>query len=215
MSRIITPAENELPQAALRAGRKSDALNLLLNDPGALNRFDMFQQTPLHIAAEKGFDDMVALFLQRGAKANPADKNNWTPLHRYENSVQFTDVERLTYSLSSPSACAKAHWRSAKLLLENGANPTLLTMEGTSALHYIVRHAWVQKELCNEVLTLMVEKGADVNAQNLHMDTPLHHANLRVGIAESITFLVQHGANINLPNGYEYLQKFSNFCQSN
>ena len=88
----------------------------------------------------------------------------------------------------------------AKLLLENGANPSLLTCEGATALHYIVRHPWKKPELCEEVMRLFIEKGADVNAQNHHMDTPLHGASLFSGPSEAIKFLVQHGATVNLPN---------------
>lgn len=79
-----------LPHAALRDGRKSDALNILLADPDSLHAYDDSRQTPLHIAADKGFEDMVALFLQRGAKVNAIDTNGgWTPLHRYHSHWQL------------------------------------------------------------------------------------------------------------------------------
>eukprot|EP01087_Luapelamoeba_hula_P010678 TRINITY_DN2831_c3_g1_i2.p1 TRINITY_DN2831_c3_g1~~TRINITY_DN2831_c3_g1_i2.p1 ORF type:complete len:1061 (+),score=149.31 TRINITY_DN2831_c3_g1_i2:81-3263(+) len=176
---LTPPPSLPLPHGALRDGRKSDALNLLLNDPDALYAYDQFQQTPLHIVADKGFEDLVTLFLQRGAKPNAVDKNGWTPLH---------------------NACRNGHFLVAKILLERNADPALLTAEGATALHYLVRQPFDTKpDLCREVLELFIEKAADVNMQNHHGDTPLHGASFK-GVTESIQFLLSSGANVNLAN---------------
>ena len=39
---------------------------------------------PLHWAAGNGHADAVSALLSGGAKANVADKDGWTPLHRFQ-----------------------------------------------------------------------------------------------------------------------------------
>lgn len=40
--------------------------------------------TPLHLAAQNGYDDIVANLISAGAEINVEDNNGSTPLNRYE-----------------------------------------------------------------------------------------------------------------------------------
>ena len=42
---------------------------------------------PLHWAAGNGHADAVSALLRGGAKANVADKDGWTPLHRFKTEM--------------------------------------------------------------------------------------------------------------------------------
>lgn len=49
-----------------------------------------------------------------------------------------------------------------------------------------------------ELMTLLIERGADINARNSEGDTPLHYA--AKNSIESVTFLVKKGARANIKN---------------
>ena len=68
----------------------------LLNSKRSL----LFQgRVPLHWAAGNGHPDAVSALLRAGAKANVADKDGWTPLHRYLSLFNLF----LKYVISDPS----------------------------------------------------------------------------------------------------------------
>jgi ankyrin repeat protein len=53
-----------------------------------------------------------------------------------------------------------------------------------------------------QILQAMLAKGADVNCQNKHGDSPLHQAAQR-GRDQNVLFLLNNKANANLPNKYD------------
>jgi ankyrin repeat protein len=86
-------------------------------------------------------------------------------------------------------------------LLKAGADAMALTDAGTSALHYLVRHSTDEVELFNEVLTLLLNKGADIDSQNKHGESPLIQASFR-GKKQSVDFLLEHHAEVNITTKY-------------
>ena len=54
------------------------------------------------------------------------------------------------------------------------------------------------------VVQLLVENGVDVNARDIHGNTPLHHAVLSEGNAEIVELLVAHGADMHTKNNQGY-----------
>jgi ankyrin repeat protein len=76
---------------------------------------------------------------------------------------------------------------SAKQLLKNGADPNLANEAGATAL------MWATDNL--EMVSLLVEHGADVNAKSSDSRTPLLVASSRFGAAPVVKFLLDHGAN--------------------
>ena len=76
---------------------------------------------------------------------------------------------------------------SARQLLKMGADPNLQNEAGATAL------MWATDNL--EMVSLLVEHGADVNAKSSDSRTPLLIASGRYGAAPVVKFLLDHGAN--------------------
>ncbi|XP_066499105.1 ankyrin repeat and SOCS box protein 16 [Hoplias malabaricus] len=127
------------------------------------------QTSALRLAAGRGRYDCVEELLFRGAEVD-ADPGGRTALH---------------------DACSGGHSTCVKLLLDNAADPDLLTDDGNSPLH-----------LCNtpesySCAELLVNSGADVNVKQRDTRlTPLHVA-CRRGLEEHVELLLAHGADVN------------------
>ena len=79
--------------------------------------------------------------------------------------------------------------RTVRLLVDHGADVTVLDMTHSTPLHV----ASSSGDL--EVVRILVEGGADVNAQNETHLTPLHIASLE-GCPETVQLLIEHGADV-------------------
>lgn len=117
-----------------------DSMNTDVNIKDALGR------TPLHIAAEKGYAEIVLVLVEKGAEVNITDSNGNTPLifiiHKAGN-LQVT--RRLlekgaavnTQNRTGETALMYAAWRGhsdiVRLLLENRADATLKNTQGDTA----------------------------------------------------------------------------------
>ena len=79
-------------------------MQFLIDNRTRINTTDKYKRTPLLIAARNGLTNIVSLCLQRGSDVNYADSSGNTALQ---------------------NACAYGHMEVIKLLLTNGADPTL------------------------------------------------------------------------------------------
>ncbi|KAI1318792.1 ankyrin repeat-containing domain protein [Xylariaceae sp. FL0255] len=139
--------------------------------PG-LNQITYYHDlTPLHLAAQNGLRDTVALLLQNGANINiSTERSRWTPLLFALNNRQ---------SLT------------AKSLIDQGA--ALTTEWGTNALHISAA-----LDLPDIVEYLVKEKGIDPNSGDGFWDTPLIYAITSPYATEkSIPHLIALGADVN------------------
>ncbi len=66
---------------AARAGDVEKVKALIKTNPGLVNAKDDTRWTPLHFAAINGREDVVELFLSKGADVNAKNKSQRTPLH--------------------------------------------------------------------------------------------------------------------------------------
>lgn len=144
--------------------------------------------TALHLASEVGDPRMIRALLARGAEINaPASKMS-TPLI---------------------IACEHNKVEAAIELIKHGADVTLCSEDGTTALHIASAYSL-------ELVKLLIEKGADVNATTTTGDlqgaTPLHIA-CEFGQTEIVKLLLENKANVNcrLYNGQPPL---INACKS-
>ena len=105
--------------------------------PAGLDARYLFDQTPLHVAADKGHADVVAAFLAAGADPDVAsrERDRDTPLDLADNpqvalllaaavTPQWTDRPSTPLHDACRRATRDAEWlRVAELLLERGADP--------------------------------------------------------------------------------------------
>jgi ankyrin repeat protein len=141
----------------------------------------------LHLAAQEGWVTVVSFLTGAGFDANAPDKGGDTPLHK---------------------AVAQGHVNVVKLLLDAGADPNrkgrgdLTTIE--MAPLYLAMAARQKgnrdREALLEIVKILVNNGADVNAPDFFHGTPLEHAVLERWDLEVFKVLVAAGANVQEAN---------------
>jgi ankyrin repeat protein len=164
------------------AARKGDANKikaLLQQDPKLVNDKDKNGDTPLHVAALHGQVAAVQALLDAGADANA--KNNYgpfTPGDLYDKVLAST-------SHQDPVGVLTVHGDDTRYL-QNGYTPLHLAV-------FSVKH--------RQIVEMLVNKGADINAQPASGATPLFFAVIR-DQKDDVQFLLDRGANVNLPDAY-------------
>lgn len=151
--------------------RSTVAVVRTLLDAGAyVAAFDRGHISPIHLAAEQGFDTLIRALILSGADLTCGDSNGMTPLHYGCRSTQPT--------LSA-----------VKLLIDNGAEVDRVDHSGLSPLHYACLSAITNED----VIKILLEKGADVNRRTYDRKLPLHYA-LKEGNPKIIGLLQDCGA---------------------
>jgi ankyrin repeat protein len=125
-------------------------------------------RTALHIAAQRGSVETLALLLDAGAKVNTRDHYGFTPLHLAGSSGQD---------------------KAARRLLAAGADPNVKDRRGCTPVHLTM--------LWPEIMAIIVERGGDVNAQDNQGQTVLHHLVVTAN-AEKVKTLLELGPNLNI-----------------
>jgi hypothetical protein len=124
--------------------------------------------SPLHVASWRGHLDAVTLLIDHGADANIVDTKGCMPLCR---------------------AYRGRHLDVMQLLLERGAGIDMWCRAGL-AIHLASRQARA------DVIPLLLQHHADVNATGAKNYTPLHQAS-RTGQPDVAQILLENGADIN------------------
>lgn len=135
-----------------------------------VNARDRSGETPLHLAAHGGNDDICQFFIAQGADIHARNNQQWTPLH------------------------AAAHFGRAKtcgLLLDAGADINARQDGGCTPLHLAAINGGA--EACN----LLVVRGADIDAQSNSHWTPALWA-AHNGHHKTFQVLAEHGANLDI-----------------
>lgn len=163
---------------AARKGDLKKVQALLASDPKLVNDKDGDGNTPLHVAALHGEVAVAQALIAAGADVNA--KNNdgpFTPGDMWGviSSSNHEDPVKLIRSQGVNQADMK-----------NGYTPLDLA---AFSVHYM------------PMVKLLVEKGADVNAQASSGATPLFWAVMREQ-KDEVQYLVDHGANVNAATAY-------------
>jgi ankyrin repeat protein len=137
-----------------------------------LNARDKLGETPLHLAAVRGYRETSLLLISNGAQVNAKDKRGLTPLH---------------------AAAWGGHEETVKLLLSKGADINARDENGVTVLHTAALAGRT------DTAALLIANGASINAKNDNGLTPLHAAAL-AGQKETVVLLIAEGADIDAKN---------------
>lgn len=128
---------------------------------------DAFGRTPLYMACEKGYGEMVRLLIDRGANVNAQDREGSTPLR---------------------TAVFHNHDAIVELLLSANANPNLQHGDGSMPLH-------TAAEVGNlRVVEILLQHGADIDAKHDYGE-PIYAA-AEKNQTLVVSYLLEKGSNI-------------------
>lgn len=151
--------------------RRKNILEYLIEERNvAVDDVDRLSKTPLQIAAQNGYKDIVKVLLRNKASVTYKDPSGWAALHY---------------------AVRNGHEDVAKLLLEKEKTvDSNETMGGFTALHLAADGGYL------EITNYLIKNKANVNAKSDLHGIPLHAASLN-GNAEVVKTLLQNGSKIN------------------
>ena len=179
----------------------------LLLDAGAdVNHGDWQRATALMYAASSGHEDIVTLFIQKGADVNAVTKelhDGITAIHRSATTpdgwkcidvlakagadVNFMSDGKTPLMVALQEECDK----SIKALIKEGADVNIVDEEhGLTVLHQAV-------QMGDEMYKVIIEAGADVNVKSPQGHTPLMHA-MDDREYDCVETLIQAGADVNI-----------------
>ena len=219
-----TKNEPTTPMHDTAANGEPEAIALLLEQGADMEARDDYGWTSLHFAAARNKPEAVALLLDRGADIEARDDYEWTPLHvaamgnnpevvallldrgadiearddipsqiSWEAVLAKTLLGVLSLSLVAinPDTAADRGREFGKVLYK----PVSLDISENTPLHLA---AWRNNP---EVVALLLDRGADVEARNEIGSTPLHFAAVR-NKPEAIALLLDGGADIDARDEY-------------
>jgi ankyrin repeat protein len=137
-----------------------------------VNTSDKSGDTPLHIAAVRGYQELAALLIAEGANVNARNERELTPLH---------------------AAAWGDHIEIVELLVAKGSDINARGEHGTTPLHVSALSG------SDQTMAFLINSGADINARNKDGATPLHAASL-TGQKEAVKLLINKGADVKAKN---------------
>ena len=164
---------------AARCGFQDQVEHLVANDPEQVNATGGHYLTPLVAALAGGHIQTAKFLYDNGTQLNLKGDGGATPLHSAALDGDFEMVEEL---------------------LKYGADIHARDATGKTALHsaslnYFIKGPHISESWSN-ITQLLLEHGAEVNAQADDNSTPLHLA-AQYGTIEIIRVLPEYGADIN------------------
>ncbi|MPC22435.1 Ankyrin-3 [Portunus trituberculatus] len=136
--------------------------------------------TPLHYAAQEGWNEVVELLLQEGADPTLLNKTKWLPLHHAAAKGYEKCCRLLASSNAAPGssdvppplflAAQKGHYRCCKELVVDEDSLRYCDVGGNTVLHVVAKKGF------NVLLEFLLDSGASINARNKSGNTPLMEA---------------------------------------
>ena len=163
----------------------TDEVERLLNEDFDINyKVPDSNKTALHFAASSGLDAMVYKLIRLGADINARDFNLQTPLHE---------------------ASAKGYKKVVEILVNEDAaidaqDSDLQTPLFHPLFHWLSQTSRTSQADHMDIIKLLVDKGADINAKDRYGNVPLHFAINNECSKEKVQLLLKLGGNISALN---------------
>ncbi|MEZ0224511.1 MAG: ankyrin repeat domain-containing protein [Alphaproteobacteria bacterium] len=149
-------------------------------DALTFNGFDDDKGTALHVAAEAGKLDVIEYLLAQGADINALDRAGDKPAHTASNMLKEMAALRLVEAGTQPDntlleyAACHGQPTLAKRCLDAGTSPNFIRKNGLSVL--MTAAYGCSSKGPPEVVTLLIDRGADVLFKNAEGETALTYA---------------------------------------
>ncbi|KAJ8686279.1 hypothetical protein QAD02_022073 [Eretmocerus hayati] len=167
-----------------------EVTELLVKHGASVNVADLWKFTPLHEAAAKGKCEIVRLLLRHGADASKKNRDGATPLDLVREGDQ--DVADLLRGNSALLDAAKKGnlARVQRLVTQDNINCRDAEGRNSTPLHLAAGYNNL------EVAEFLLERGADVNAQDKGGLIPLHNAS-SYGHLDIAALLIKYNTVVN------------------
>jgi ankyrin repeat protein len=206
------PEENGLPPlfGATRRNDLEDVRSLIGQVCTNVNATLGSGETALHSAARLRGAEIGKLLLEAGAKVNALERSGEAPLFYAANAGSVEMARELiahgadvnsTEAYYTPLAAAtlRGHLDVVKLLLAKGADPNLSGRGDRQTPVLVAVNPVSRRAVHDEILRVLIEAKADVNAVNKEGDTPLTLA-VESRRAATVKMLLDAGASVAVQN---------------
>jgi cytohesin len=155
-----------------------DVVHELLNNGAKANSENFLGENALHLLSQGEYGSqedgvrIVRELVERGVDINAQCKHYRTPLH-------------LVSYFGRPAA--------TQVLLDYSAKPNVMDEHGEIPLHLLSRGKYYSQDDAVRVALLLIECGADVNARDMKLRTPLHNASYNGNVAIAQVLLEHRG----------------------
>ncbi|XP_023144429.2 histone-lysine N-methyltransferase EHMT1a isoform X1 [Amphiprion ocellaris] len=194
------------PLHAAASEGHQEICHMLVQAGANLDMFDEEQRTPLMAACENNHLDIVKYILRAGASISHKDIMGFTCLHLAAKLGHYDIVNHLLSKASKHINCQDdggwtpitwaieyKHKELVHLLLARGADVNIRDKEENVCLH------WAALSGCDDIAQALLEAQCDLNAVNIHGDSPLHVA-AREQHLECVMLFLSRGADISQRN---------------
>jgi ankyrin repeat protein len=176
-------AQDNSGSTPLHLTSSEPAAEVLLKHGANVDLQNNKRQTALHIASQHGRFDIVRHLLKNGANVDAQDNDGSTPLHLAISKVSMDSKASLLSEVSESSDEFDLSEAIQYLDLSDGSETSDDSSElDLTALHLPSEHG------CLDIIRLLLENGANVDAQDNDGSTPLHLiiSNMSMGSKESL-----------------------------
>ena len=184
--------------AAVRARDRATLEKLIAADPALATSKDAAGSTPLHHAAGFGTIDSLTFLIDKGADVNAKNRRGSTPLFwaiHDESKVRLLIARGAAVAIKQVEGRTPVYQAAVlgngyavlRLLLENGGDPNVATLNGLTPLNAAALRGDV------DAMRLLIDKGADVDARNGAGATALMGAATN-GSGSAVRLLLDSGA---------------------
>jgi pectate lyase len=167
----------------------------------ALERILTDTTTPLHLAAERGHKDIVALLIAKGADVNTEDNDGNTPGHIALDKNNSSTLELLIAKGANFTSIHLSAYQGdldeVRNFIDKGADVNAKNKSGETPLHKAAIRGH------KDVVELLIDNAADINARGRWDYTPMFYAAWSRS-TEVVELLVEKGADVNAKDEWDW-----------